>query len=367
MDVEEVKRAAKSMESIAAAQVEAKLRAMTPAEVEQIPADVRQANAEKIGHHVPVSNCEPMTATKVKDSFKLKLSHGPTGGESTPPFGDVVHRGVDGAVREEPFGGGRITKNERLNPVLYWKGVADALKEEIKRLDGCIISWRDREEYLMAQACEIRAALADAEKDLHELRRDPDETEIVELSGEAVDTLCEMSLKTLLEEAAKVKPVLTDYPHNPTHSYASAWGRAQTEKIDREILAQKDAMREQQADFELTVAIDKWRALAEEGTDEDHGDGEVYGRGPALEGERVTQGFADETEDLVNSPTHYNQFGLECIDAIKLAVGEEGFVGYCHGNALKYLWRAEYKHSKRQDLAKAAWYCRMATGDDPRE
>jgi hypothetical protein len=74
-----------------------------------------------------------------------------------------------------------------------------------------------------------------------------------------------------------------------------------------------------------------------------------------------------EAPDLVNSPTHYNQFGLECIDAIKLAVGEEGFVGYCHGNALKYLWRAEYKDSKRTDFAKAAWYARMAGGDDPRE
>jgi hypothetical protein len=71
-------------------------------------------------------------------------------------------------------------------------------------------------------------------------------------------------------------------------------------------------------------------------------------------------------KDPINSPSHYNQFGVECIDAIKLAVGEEGFVGYCHGNALKYLWRANYKTGRSEDFRKAAWYARMAAGDDPR-
>jgi hypothetical protein len=75
-------------------------------------------------------------------------------------------------------------------------------------------------------------------------------------------------------------------------------------------------------------------------------------------------GVADDT---VNSPAHYNKHGIECIDAIELAVGEEGFIGYCHGNALKYLWRANYKSDATEDLKKAAWYSRMATGDDPRD
>ncbi|KKL05504.1 hypothetical protein LCGC14_2605360 [marine sediment metagenome] len=43
-----------------------------------------------------------------------------------------------------------------------------------------------------------------------------------------------------------------------------------------------------------------------------------------------------EKEDMVNSPSHYNNGGIECIDAIRSMLGEEGFVSYCKGNALKY-------------------------------
>jgi hypothetical protein len=38
-------------------------------------------------------------------------------------------------------------------------------------------------------------------------------------------------------------------------------------------------------------------------------------------------------DEAVNSPSHYNQTELECIDAIKYALGDEGFVAYCKGNA----------------------------------
>jgi len=72
-------------------------------------------------------------------------------------------------------------------------------------------------------------------------------------------------------------------------------------------------------------------------------------------------------KDMVNSPAHYNQTELECIDAIKYALGEEGFVAYCRGNAIKYNWRAGHKIDSVEDLNKAAWYCRMAAGDDPRK
>ena len=37
----------------------------------------------------------------------------------------------------------------------------------------------------------------------------------------------------------------------------------------------------------------------------------------AEEGVRV-----DNTEDNVNSPSHYNQSGIECIDAIKASLGD---------------------------------------------
>lgn len=72
--------------------------------------------------------------------------------------------------------------------------------------------------------------------------------------------------------------------------------------------------------------------------------------------------------DMVNSPSHYTHGdGLETIDAIKQALGTEGFLAYCRGNVLKYIWRAGHKHDTTEDLAKAVWYCRMAAGDDPRE
>ena len=71
--------------------------------------------------------------------------------------------------------------------------------------------------------------------------------------------------------------------------------------------------------------------------------------------------------DMVNSPPHYSAGDVECIDAIRAALGPDGFVAFCRGNAIKYLWRAQLKHSTpTQDLQKAIWYTRMANDDDPR-
>lgn len=69
----------------------------------------------------------------------------------------------------------------------------------------------------------------------------------------------------------------------------------------------------------------------------------------------------------VDSPPHYNTGEIEAIDAIRIALGPEGFIAYCQGNAMKYVWRARYKGAFVQDLAKAVWYLRQAMGDDPRE
>jgi hypothetical protein len=60
------------------------------------------------------------------------------------------------------------------------------------------------------------------------------------------------------------------------------------------------------------------------------------------------------TVDNVNHPAHYNQGGIECIEAIKAATGS-GFVKYCTGNVIKYLWRYDLKGGV-EDLKKAAWY-----------
>lgn len=83
---------------------------------------------------------------------------------------------------------------------------------------------------------------------------------------------------------------------------------------------------------------------------------------------KMTDTCVQETkEDMVNQPSHYNYGDIECIDAIRAMLGEEGFISYCKGNALKYTWRAGLKSNTEEDLKKAAWYNRMAAGDDPRK
>ena len=59
--------------------------------------------------------------------------------------------------------------------------------------------------------------------------------------------------------------------------------------------------------------------------------------------------------DNVNHPNHYTSGDIECIDAIKSALGNELFCGYLWGNAIKYLWRWPRKN-RDEDLAKCEWY-----------
>lgn len=60
--------------------------------------------------------------------------------------------------------------------------------------------------------------------------------------------------------------------------------------------------------------------------------------------------------DNVNSPKHYTQGDIECIEAIKAAtVGKAGIEAFCVGNAIKYLWRYENKNGL-EDVKKAAFY-----------
>tara|TARA_R100000935_G_scaffold58023_2_gene93570 strand:+ start:1238 stop:1549 length:312 start_codon:yes stop_codon:yes gene_type:complete len=62
----------------------------------------------------------------------------------------------------------------------------------------------------------------------------------------------------------------------------------------------------------------------------------------------------DDTEEMVNHPAHYNQAGIETIDAIG-AMLNTGFESYLQGNIVKYLWRYQYKNGV-EDLKKAQWY-----------
>lgn len=81
----------------------------------------------------------------------------------------------------------------------------------------------------------------------------------------------------------------------------------------------------------------------------------------AKEGDKIkTVRFGEQNpkteEDVVNKPKHYNQYGVECIDAIKAATGEH-FEGYLQGNIIKYVWRYRYKNDV-EDLQKAQVYAK---------
>ena len=55
--------------------------------------------------------------------------------------------------------------------------------------------------------------------------------------------------------------------------------------------------------------------------------------------------------DNVNHPKHYTQHpsGVECIQITE-------HMGFCLGNAIKYIWRADLKNDAIEDLEKAQWY-----------
>ena len=55
--------------------------------------------------------------------------------------------------------------------------------------------------------------------------------------------------------------------------------------------------------------------------------------------------------DPVYHPPHYKAHpsGVECIQIAE-------HMGFCLGNAVKYIWRADLKGDAIQDLEKARWY-----------
>ena len=55
--------------------------------------------------------------------------------------------------------------------------------------------------------------------------------------------------------------------------------------------------------------------------------------------------------DQVNNPKHYTSHpsGVECIQITE-------HMGFCLGNAIKYIWRADEKGNDIEDLRKAKWY-----------
>jgi len=73
-----------------------------------------------------------------------------------------------------------------------------------------------------------------------------------------------------------------------------------------------------------------------------------------------TMSKTTEGPELVNHPSHYNQGGPLLADGTStyecIKIVEDWGLGFCMGNALKYILRAPHKGTEKQDLAKARWY-----------
>lgn len=61
--------------------------------------------------------------------------------------------------------------------------------------------------------------------------------------------------------------------------------------------------------------------------------------------------MSETSVDMVNHPPHYagHPSGAECIEITS-------HMGFCDGNAFKYVFRAGQKGDKLEDLRKAVWY-----------
>ena len=68
--------------------------------------------------------------------------------------------------------------------------------------------------------------------------------------------------------------------------------------------------------------------------------------------------FGKKANDAVEHPSHYSQTRIECIDAIEACIEpyKDTVDAYLTSNALKYLWRHEFKKNPIEDLKKAVWY-----------
>jgi hypothetical protein len=62
---------------------------------------------------------------------------------------------------------------------------------------------------------------------------------------------------------------------------------------------------------------------------------------------------------------HYQHGDIECIDALRSALGPEGFRGFCSGNVIKYVWRyrRKVKEAPAADLEKARDYLNWLIDD----
>jgi len=66
-------------------------------------------------------------------------------------------------------------------------------------------------------------------------------------------------------------------------------------------------------------------------------------------------------EDEVNHPKHYNSYSFEVVDVIDEVVPNypASYSGHIQ-NAIKYIFRAPFKGTLKEDLKKAVWYLNHA-------
>lgn len=71
---------------------------------------------------------------------------------------------------------------------------------------------------------------------------------------------------------------------------------------------------------------------------------------------RATLPAQDPVDDDVNHPSHYTQGDIECIDAIKSMLGQDGYIAFLRGQVAKYNWRVLNKGNSVKDAKKAQFY-----------
>lgn len=69
----------------------------------------------------------------------------------------------------------------------------------------------------------------------------------------------------------------------------------------------------------------------------------------------VYSSLFEKQEKQEKQEKRYKHGDIECIDAIRACMSKEEFRGFCKGNVIKYLWRAEYKGGEK-DYKKASDY-----------
>lgn len=76
-----------------------------------------------------------------------------------------------------------------------------------------------------------------------------------------------------------------------------------------------------------------------------------YVTGGCVEANHLPDAAEMVEHDPVSHPRHYTSHpsGVECIQITE-------HMGFCLGNAMKYIWRADLKSDAVEDLKKAAWY-----------